>query len=73
MGLGAAVGFLDAFAIIVHWDGPPGAIWLINVALAKLTFIAAGGLMAGGAMVARIAHQREQRKLGATSTTPRLR
>jgi hypothetical protein len=73
MGLGAAVAFLEALAIIIHVEGPPGAIWLVNVALAKLTLIAAGGLMVGGAVVARAAHQREQRRLGETTGTARLR
>ena len=69
--LGAAVGFVDALAIIIHVEGPSGAIWLINVALAKLTFLAAGGLMVGGAVTARIAYQREQRQLNSAPATPR--
>jgi hypothetical protein len=72
MGLGAAVGFLDAAAIIIHLAGPTGAIRLVNVALAKQTLIAAGGLMTCGAVTARIAHQREQRRLDAAATVTRL-
>ena len=67
MALGGAVGFVVSLAIIIHVEGPPGAIWLVNVALAKLTLIAAGGLMVGGAVIARAAHQREQRKLRETT------
>jgi hypothetical protein len=64
--LGAAVFFVDALAIVIHVEGPPGAMWLINLAVAKLAMLAGGGLMIGGAVTARIAHQREQRRLEST-------
>ena len=63
--------FVDALAIVIHVEGPSGAIWLINLAVAKLTMLAAGGLMVGGAVTARIAHQREQRRLNSAPAAPR--
>ena len=63
MALGAAVGVLVALAMAAHL-GLADAPWLVNVALAKLGLIAAGGLMAGGAVVVRLAKRQEQRQLG---------
>jgi len=63
MALGAAVGVLVALVMAAHL-GLAGAPWLINVALAKLGLIAAGGLMAGGAVSLRLARRHEQRQLG---------
>jgi hypothetical protein len=63
MTLGAAVGVLVALAMVAHL-GLAGAPWLVNVALAKLGLIAAGGLMAGGAVTVRLARRQEQRQLG---------
>ena len=62
MTLGAAVGVLVAIAMLAHW-GVAGAPWLVNVALAKLGFIAAGGLLAGGAVSVRLAARRKERNL----------
>ena len=62
MALGATVGVSVVAAMVAHL-GLAGAPWLINVALAKLGLIAAGGLMAGGAMSVRLARRREQRLL----------
>ena len=62
MWTGALVGIADACAIAVHF-GVAGAPWHVNVALAKLAFIGAGGLMAGGAVVGRLAARREARRL----------
>jgi hypothetical protein len=62
MGLGAAVGVLVTLAIFAH-AGLLGVPWLVNVALAKLGFIAAAGLMAGGAATVRISARRERRQL----------
>jgi len=59
---GALLGGSVAVAVFAHL-GVPGASWLVNVALAKLTLIAAGGLLAGGAVTGRIALRREQRQL----------
>ncbi|HEY6828287.1 MAG TPA: hypothetical protein VI259_15615 [Gemmatimonadaceae bacterium] len=61
MGLGAAVGVMDALAMLAHL-GLAGAPWLVNVALAKLGIAASLGLMAGGAVSVRIASRREQTK-----------
>jgi hypothetical protein len=60
--LGAGVGATVAIAMAGHY-GLVGAPWIINVALAKLGIIAAGGLMAAGAVSVRIANRREQSNL----------
>lgn len=60
--LGAAVGVTVAVATFFHL-GVAGVPWLVNVALAKLGLIAAGGLMAGGAVSIRLAARKEQRQL----------
>ena len=60
--LGAAVGVAVGLAMFAHL-GVSGAPWLVNVALAKLGLVAAGGLMAGGAVTLRIANRRAQSKL----------
>ena len=62
MGLGAAVGTAVAIAMFAHL-GMNGAPWLVNVALAKLGLVAAGGLMAGGAVSVRLGKRREQKLL----------
>jgi hypothetical protein len=62
MALGATVGVSVALAMLAHL-GLAGVPWLVNVALAKLGLIAAGGLMAGGAVSLRIARRHEQRLL----------
>ena len=63
MALGAAVGAGVALAVFAHL-GVAGAPWLVNVAIAKLGFISAGGLMTGGAISVRLAARRELRQLG---------
>ncbi len=63
MALGTAVGAAVAFAVFAHL-GVAGAPWLLNVALVKLGFIGAVGLMAGGAISVRLAARRELRQLG---------
>ncbi len=62
MALGATVGILVALAMFAHW-GVAAAPWLVNVALAKLGLIGAAGLMAGGAVIVRLAVRRERRAL----------
>jgi hypothetical protein len=62
LGLGVGVGGLVAISMLLHL-GVVGAPWLVNVALAKLGLLAAGGLMAGGAVSMRLAARREQRLL----------
>jgi len=56
--LGASVGIVAAAGIggVFHLTFP----WLVNVALAKITLVASGALMASGAGVRRIATRREQ-------------
>ena len=59
--LGATLGVLVGLAMVVHLG--PGNSWLINVALAKLTLIAAGGLMGGGAVVIRLDNRERSKQL----------
>jgi hypothetical protein len=59
---GALLGSSVAFAMFAH-RGAPGASWLMNVALAKLTLVAAGALLASGAVTGRIARRAERHKL----------
>ena len=59
---GAAVGGAVAVAMFAH-VGIAGAPWLVNVALAKLGLVAAGGLMAGGAVTVRVAKRLERAAL----------
>ena len=66
MGLGALVGAIDVCAIAGH-VGLIGTPWLVNVALVKLGFVAAGGLMAAGAATARVARTRELGRLNSRS------
>jgi hypothetical protein len=63
MGLGLAVGVMDAGAIFFHL-GLAAVPWLVNVALAKLGFIAALGLLGGGAVAGRIARREEVGRIG---------
>ena len=63
MALGVAVGVVDAGAIFFHL-GLAGVPWLVNVALAKLGFIAALGLLGGGAVAGRLSRRREAGRLG---------
>lgn len=68
MWLGVGVGVGDALAIAMHLE-ITGVPWLVAVALAKFAVIAAGGLMASGAVVRRLASRAEARRL-AQSTSP---
>lgn len=54
--LGCAVGVAILFGV-----QPLGVSWLVAVGLAKLTLVAAGGLMAGGAVLLRLAKRSEDR------------
>ena len=60
--LGFGVGVITALLVAWHL-GFPGAPWLVNVALAKLGFIAAVGLIGGGAISVRIGNRQEERRL----------
>ena len=70
LGLGLAVGTIDAGAIVFHL-GIAGVPWLINVALAKLGFIAALGLLGGGAVAGRIARREEVNRIGSSDAPQR--
>ena len=59
MALGLGVGLVTAAAMGAHL-GLVDVPWLVNVALAKLGFVAAGGLMAAGAGTIRFAKRREE-------------
>ena len=61
--LGALLGIAVFLAVGAHW-GYPGAGWFLNVALAKLSLVGAGGLMGGGAVLQRVARRAEMRRLG---------
>ena len=63
MALGLAVGAIDACAIFFHL-GLAGVPWIVNVALAKFGFVAALGLLGGGAVTGRIARREEAQRLG---------
>ena len=63
MALGVAVGVIDAGAIFFHL-GLAGVPWLVNVALAKLGFIAALGLLGGGAVAGRLSRRQDAERLG---------
>ena len=49
----------------------PGVSWLIAVGLVKLTLIASGGLMAGGAVLQRLAKRARERDLLSSRETTR--
>jgi hypothetical protein len=63
MALGLVVGAIDASAIFFHL-GLAGVPWIVNVALAKFGFVAALGLLGGGAVAGRIARREEAERLG---------
>jgi hypothetical protein len=63
MSLGLGVGVIDAGAIFFHL-GIAGVPWLVNVALAKLGFVAALGLLGGGAVAGRMARREEGDRIG---------
>ena len=62
MWLGVAVGTAVSVLILVG-TGVPGMPWLVNVGLAKLALLAAGGLIGGGGVVSRLGQRRDARKL----------
>ena len=59
---GAALGIAIFTAIGIHWEWAGGP-WLINVALAKLGLIGAGGLMAAGVVAERVARRDDARRV----------
>ncbi|MGH7602871.1 MAG: hypothetical protein ACRENK_02615 [Gemmatimonadaceae bacterium] len=62
MALGLAVGVVDGGAIFFHL-GLAGVPWLVNVALAKLGFIAALGLLGGGAVAGRLSRRQDVNRI----------
>jgi hypothetical protein len=55
--LGLAVALAMALGVTI-----PGVSWLVAVGLVKLTLIAAGGLIAAGAVLQRLAKRAEDRE-----------
>jgi hypothetical protein len=73
MALGAAVGIGVGVAMLsgVHLAG---VSWIVAVGLTKLTLLASGGLMAGGAVCLRLERRNaERRALSARSGDPLIR
>ena len=58
---GALIGTGVGIAMLLGL-GVPGVSWLVAVGLTKLTLLAAGGLIAGGAVLQRLAKAAEDRE-----------
>jgi hypothetical protein len=56
LGVGGAVGL----ALLMHVS-IPGVSWLVALGLAKLSLAGSAGLLAGGAVLQRVAARREER------------
>jgi len=61
MGLGVLLGAGVSAAMLLHL-GIPGLHWMVLVGLAKLTLVGSLGLIAGGAVVRRLAIRAERRQ-----------
>jgi hypothetical protein len=62
MALGILVG-IAAAALTLLGAGGLGVPWLLSVAITKLTFMGALGLLGGGAVLHRIDRRRQERQL----------
>lgn len=60
--LGLLVGVLGGLGLMLGLH-TSGVAWLVAIGLSKLTLLAAGGLMAGGAVLRRLAHRNTERKV----------
>ena len=60
--LGLCVGVIGGVGLIagLHISG---WTWLVTIGLSKLTLVASGGLMAGGAVLQRLARREDARRL----------
>ncbi len=68
LGLGVLVGSVVGLGLLLGVQ-LPGLSWLVAVGLVKLTLIASGGLMAGGAILHRLARRADERaRLGSPRT-----
>jgi hypothetical protein len=68
LALGALLGSVVGAGILLGVE-LPGLSWLVAVGLAKLALVASGGLMAGGAVLHRLARRAEERdRLGSGRT-----
>jgi hypothetical protein len=61
LALGALLGTMVGVGLLIGVQ-LPGLPWLVAVVLVKLTLIASGGLMAGGAILHRLARRGEERE-----------
>ena len=61
LALGALLGTLVGIGLLLGVQ-VPGVPWLVAVGLVKLTLIASCGLMAGGAVLHRLARRSEERE-----------
>jgi hypothetical protein len=68
MALGALVGCAVGIGLLLGFS-LPGVSWLIAVGMVKLTLIASGGLIAGGAVLQRLARRADQRDRLPSSVT----
>ena len=60
--LGLCVGVIGGVGLIAGLH-VSGWTWLVTIGLAKLTLVASGGLMAGGAVLQRLARREDARQL----------
>jgi hypothetical protein len=70
--LGAGLGSFVGIAILAGFPFP-GVSWLVALGLAKLTLIASGGLLAGGAVLQRLASRRDADRLPPPTGRPNER
>jgi hypothetical protein len=63
--LGGAIGVAILLGVSL-----PGLSWFLAVGLAKLTLIGSGGLLAGGALLQRLANRRDDRARLSSRTEP---
>jgi len=61
VGLGVVLGSLVGVALLLGIE-VPGLPWLVAVGLVKLTLIGAGGLIASGAILQRLARRADERE-----------
>lgn len=70
--LGLGLGSFVGIAILAGFTFP-GVSWLVALGLAKLTLIASGGLLAGGAVLQRLASRRDSDRLPPSTGRPNER
>ena len=60
--LGLLIGVIGAAGLMAGLHAT-GWAWLVSIGLAKLTLLASGGLMAGGAILQRLARRADAERL----------